>query len=61
MKIKFVGKKSGLKPLKSFTDGNTLIILPVNQSRGFSHEHAAAILRHAPDRYKRVIPKTKKK
>lgn len=55
LKIKFVGKKLGLEPLRSITDGNDLIILPENQSRAFSHKRAAAILRHAPELYKRVV------
>ena len=60
-KIKFVGRKLGLEPLKSFTDGNKLIALPENQTRAFSHPDARAILQHAPEAYKRVIPKAKKK
>lgn len=56
-KIKFVGKKLGLEPIKSFTDGSTLIVLPENQSRAFVHEHARAILQHAPELYKKVVKK----
>jgi hypothetical protein len=61
IKIKFVGKRKGLEPLKSFTDGNDLVTLPENQSRAFSHKDARAILQHAPQSYKRVIPKSGKR
>jgi hypothetical protein len=60
LKIKFVGKRKGLQPLKSFTDGNTRITLPENQTRAFSHPHAQAILQHAPLLYKRSVPLAKK-
>lgn len=56
-KIKFVGKRLGLKPLKSFTDGTTRITLPENQTRAFFHPHARAILQHSPELYKKIIPK----
>jgi hypothetical protein len=59
-KIKFVGKKLGLKPLKAFTDGTRRIVLPENQSRAFSHPDARAILQHSPEAYKPVVPKAKK-
>lgn len=58
-KIKFVGKKLGREPLRFITDGNDLIVLPENQSRAFVHEHASAILRHAPELYKRVARRAK--
>lgn len=54
MKIKFVGKKDGKKPLTQFTDGNELVVLPENQSRAFDHPNARAILQHAPELYKPV-------
>jgi len=57
LRIKFVGRKSGVEPLKSLTDGNRLIELPENQSRAFSHPDARAILQHAPHLYRRVIKK----
>ncbi len=61
LRIKFVGKRKGLEPLKSLTDGNRRIDLPENQSRAFSHPDARAILQHAPELYKRVVPVLKKK
>lgn len=59
LKIKFVGKRFGKKPLKSITDGNDEIILPSAQSRPFYHEKARVILRNAPTLYKKVITKSK--
>lgn len=59
-KIKFVGKRLNLEPLKSFTDGSRLIELPENQSRAFSHPDARAILQHAPELYKKVLPARRK-
>lgn len=61
LKIQFVGKRLGKKPLKTINDGNNLIVLPANQSRAFTHDQAKIILRHAPTLYKKVIPKAKKK
>ncbi len=60
-KIKFVGKRLGLEPLKSFTDGSRRIVLPENQSRAFAHPDARAILQHAPELYKKVIRRAKKR
>lgn len=60
-KIKFVGKRLGREPLKSFTDGSRRIVLPENQSRAFSHRDARAILQHSPELYKKVVPKAKKR
>lgn len=60
LKIKFVGKRLGRQPLESFTDGNRLITLPETQTRAFTHPDARAILQHAPDLYKKVLPARRK-
>jgi hypothetical protein len=58
LKIKYVGKTH--EAPEFLTDGNLLIELPKDQSRAFRHDHAARILKVAPESYKPVVQRLRR-
>ncbi len=61
LKIKFIGGKQGEDAPLFITDGNQRIDLPADQTKPFAHEKALQILKVAPELYKAVQQKGKRR
>jgi hypothetical protein len=56
--IAFVGRaKNHFQPLTVINNGDTMIVLPEDQSKPFFHQEAATIIRLFPTHYKPVRDK----
>lgn len=55
--IAFVGAKDGKQPFAFIYNGNTMIVMPEDQSKPFFHAEAKKICRLFPLLYKAVLSK----